>query len=49
MVRVLSLARQAGCKFTRGTDAHKMADFDKAYLCSKMADDAGITEEEKLP
>ena len=46
MVRVLSLAKQAGCKFTCGTDAHKMADFDKACLCSKMADDAGITEQD---
>lgn len=44
MVRVFTLAKQAGCKFTFGTDAHKMADFDKAPLCGKMADDAGITE-----
>ena len=44
MVRVLTLAEQAGCKFTCGNDAHKMADFDKAYLCAKMADDARISE-----
>jgi len=43
-VRVFTLAKQAGCKFTMGTDAHKMADFDLAPLCGKMADEAGITE-----
>lgn len=44
MVRIFTLARQAGCKFTMGTDAHKLSDFDLAPLCGKMADQAGITE-----
>ena len=46
MVRIFTLAKQAGCKFTFGTDAHKMTDFDRAPLCGKMADDAGITEQD---
>ena len=46
MVRIFTLAKRAGCKFTCGTDAHKMTDFDRAPLCGKMADDAGITEQD---
>ena len=46
LLRVFSLAKQAGCKFTFGSDAHKMEHFNYDYLSAKMADEAGITEQD---
>ncbi|MBQ6473113.1 MAG: PHP domain-containing protein [Victivallales bacterium] len=42
-LRIFTLARQIGCRFTFGSDAHCLADFDEIQRCETFAKQAGIT------
>ena len=48
-VRFLSLARQAGCRFTFGTDAHGPATQRRLPELMRLVDAVGIREEDLLP
>lgn len=42
--RIFTLAKQAGCRFTFGSDAHQMTTFDDIALSEHFADRIGLTE-----
>ncbi len=44
MVRVMKLAKAAGCKFTFGTDSHSLKGLDEIRKANSFSDAAGITE-----
>lgn len=44
LVRVMKLAKAAGCKFTFGTDAHSLAGLDKIRRADDISRVVGITE-----
>jgi len=47
--RMLKIAKQCGCKFYLGSDAHKPADFDKAIMRFQGAvDELGLEESDKF-
>jgi len=48
-VRFLRLAKEAGCKFTFGTDAHEPAALRRLSDVAHIASQVGITEEDLLP
>jgi len=48
-LRVLSLARQAGCRFHFTSDAHRLADLDLTPKLAPYADRLGITPEDVHP
>lgn len=48
-VRVLSLARDAGCKFTFGSDSHSHAAFEMYHMIEDMTEKLGLTEEHLHP
>ena len=47
-VRFLTLAREAGCKFTLGTDAHSLEKLERLPELSGLAEAAGITDDHIL-
>ncbi len=44
MVRVMKLAKAAGCKFTFGTDAHSLAGLDKIRMADRITELCDINE-----
>jgi len=46
LIRVMRLAKAAGCKFTFGTDSHSLAGLDKIRRADDLSDIIGITEED---
>ncbi len=47
-IRLLGIARQAGCKFTFASDAHKPDDFRSLGKIAQLLDAAGISEKDML-
>jgi len=45
-IRMLKLAKQAGCKFTFGTDSHSLAGLDAIRRGDDISDVCGITEDD---
>lgn len=48
-IRLISLAKKAGCKFTFGSDAHGPAGQQAIMKMQAFLDEVGITEEDILP
>ncbi len=46
LIRVMKLAKAAGCKFTFGTDAHSLAGLDKIRRADDISRVVGITEDD---
>lgn len=44
MIRVMKLAKAAGCKFTFGTDAHSLAGLDKIRMADRITELCDINE-----
>ncbi|WMJ22106.1 PHP domain-containing protein [Paludicola sp. MB14-C6] len=48
-IRVLSLAKRAGCYFHYGSDSHSIQAFEQRNMIASYMDDCGITESDLLP
>jgi histidinol phosphatase-like PHP family hydrolase len=48
-MRILTLAKQAGCTFTIGSDAHNIKSFDVLDKLQSLAESLGLTEENIHP
>lgn len=44
MLRIFSIAKASGCRFTFGSDAHAISDLDNISFCEEFADRLGLTE-----
>ena len=49
LVRPFTLAKQAGCKFTFGSDAHGLASINRIDSIGEFCDECGITENDLSP
>lgn len=48
MIRVMKLAKAAGCKFTFGTDAHSLAGLDKIRMADRITELCNINEDDVM-
>lgn len=48
MIRVMKLAKAAGCKFTFGTDSHSLAGLDRIRMADRISEICGITEDDLM-
>lgn len=48
MIRVMKLAKSAGCLFTFGTDSHSLAGLDKIRMADRISELCGITENDLM-
>ena len=46
MIRIMRIAKKAGCKFIFGTDAHSIKELEKTYHAEAVANGIGLTEED---
>ena len=49
LVRPFTIAKNAGCKFTFGSDAHGLASLNRYDIIGKFCDECGITENDLSP
>ena len=48
MIRVMKLAKKAGCRFTFGTDSHSLAGLDKIRMGDRISELCGIEENDLM-
>ena len=49
LVRPFTIAKKAGCKFTVGSDTHRLATLDNYDIIGQFCDDCGIAEDDFSP
>ena len=48
MIRVMKLAKAAGCKFTFGTDTHSLAGLDNIRMADRISELCDINEDDLM-